>query len=75
MENCNTTSLPILSGTCSSVIKLEFGKGNVTDEPYCEIIGLLIYALLGTRPDLVVAVSYHSRFQDSATQREWTGSK
>lgn len=31
-----------------------------------------MYALCGIEPDLAVAVSYYSRFQNSAAQKEWT---
>ena len=42
------------------------------DVPYREVIGSLMYLMLGSRPDLCYAVNYLSRFQDKPTQEHWT---
>lgn len=42
------------------------------DEPYREAIGSLMYAALGSRPDIAFAVGYLSRFASSPKKAHWT---
>jgi hypothetical protein len=44
-------------------------------KPYRELIGCLKYACLGTRPDVCVAVQFHSQFQSNATETQRKGLK
>jgi hypothetical protein len=43
----------------------------VTDVPYQEAIGSLMYLATGTRPDIMFAVSYLSRALKQPTKRDW----
>lgn len=68
VENCKVFKTPIESN-----LKLE---KNVDDElktklPYKELLGSLMYIMLGTRPDICFAVSYLGKFQDSATDEHF----
>lgn len=44
-----------------------FDKSKVTSKPYRELVGCLMYLMMGSRPDICYMVSYFSQFQDSAT--------
>lgn len=46
---------------------------NVTDVnlPYRELIGCLMYIMLGSRPDLCYCVTYFSQFQNNYSQEHW----
>jgi len=41
----------------------EFAK--MKDKPYCEAVGSLMYASLGTRPDITYAVSVLLKYADN----------
>lgn len=43
--------------------------------PYRELIGSLMYIMMGTRPDLCYIVGYLSRFQDAAGPEHWKQAK
>lgn len=43
--------------------------------PYRELIGCLMYLMMGTRPDLCFIVGYLSRFQDAANTEHWNQAK
>lgn len=63
MIDCKPSSTPMMKN-----LKLE--KGNPeqkTTSPYRELLGSLMYLMLGSRPDICFALSYLSRFQDCAT--------
>lgn len=72
MENCKPVSTPIEPG-----LKIE--KKAPEDKELVtkcrQLIGSLMYAMLGTRPDICFAVSYLSRFQDCANEDVWKGLK
>lgn len=60
MSQCNPASTPI-----EQHLKLERGNPeDVTSNPYRELIGSLMYVMLGSRPDICYAIGYLSRFQD-----------
>lgn len=70
MSECKTASTPVAKGaqlqpapedyTCSKIDKLWYAKA----------IGSLMYAMLGTRPDIAFAVSLYSRFLGNPTQQQ-----
>lgn len=72
MEECKPVSTPIEVG-----IKLERSKEeNVELIKRCRtLIGSLMYAMLGTRPDICYALSYLSRYQAYANEDVWKGLK
>lgn len=41
------------------------------DKPYKELLGSLMYLMLGTRPDLSYSVNYFSRYQNCFTDELW----
>jgi transposase InsO family protein len=45
--------------------------GDHVDVPYSEAIGSLIYAMLGTRPDIAFSVGYLCRFMSRPTMEHW----
>jgi hypothetical protein len=44
-------------------------------EPYRQLVGCLMYAMVATRPDIAFAVGYLSRFVSKPTTRVWTLAK
>lgn len=63
-ENCYPAAIPIDPG-----INIE--SGSECDKPCRELVGCLMYLMLGTRPDLSYAVNYLSRFQDKPSEDLW----
>ena len=45
------------------------------DVPYRQVIGSLMYLMVGTRPDIAFAVGRLCRFADCATWEHWTAAK
>lgn len=45
------------------------------DKPYRELIGSLMYLMLGSRPDLSFAVNFFSRFQNNYSDEIWSAAK
>lgn len=67
MEDCHPISTPI-----EHKFNLTWDKNDeICDKPYKQLIGCLMYAMLGTRPDLCHAVSYFSRYQYHPTEQHW----
>lgn len=68
VENCKDVKTPIEKN-----LKLERNK-NIefkTELPYKELLGCLMYTMMGSRPDIYYSVSYFGRFQDSATDEHF----
>lgn len=74
MSNCKPVSTPM---DANFKICLQNAKsGDKTLEKKCRsLIGCLMYAMLGSRPDLCYPISYLSRFQDKASEELWTALK
>lgn len=68
MENCKSSLVPI-----DPKLKLNVctDPKNLTTKPFRELIGSLMYLMLGTRPDICFSVNFFSRFQDKATDEIW----
>ncbi len=69
MTECRTKDTPMDSG-----IQLEPSKVEAEPElkrTYLQAIGSLLYATLGTRPDLAFAVGYLGRFAGRPTDAHW----
>lgn len=71
MTNCKTRDIPIPSKLYLSGVNNEFNE----ELPYRELIGCLMYIMLGSRPDLCYAISYFSRFQNSYNSEHWRNLK
>lgn len=70
MSESKSVSTPIEALKC-----VTGAHSSRTSEPYRELIGSLMYLVLGTRPDLAFAVAYLSRYQESPTNDNWTALK
>lgn len=72
MSNCKPVSCPLATGT-----KLQKGseKNATVGFPYRELVGALMYAALGTRPDIAHAVSALGQFSNSPTLEHWIAAK
>lgn len=66
MIECNTIKTPIEQN-----LKLERGDSSDSELPYRELIGILMFLCMGSRPDLSFAVNYFSRFQEGANINHW----
>lgn len=68
MNDCKPLSLPLEP-------KIHLTKGsnssNKPNLPYRELIGSLMYIMLGSRPDLCYAVGYLSRYQENPSEEHW----
>lgn len=64
MESCNGISTPIEKDLFLKKAELE---GEKTSKPYRQLIGSLMYLMIGSRPDISFSLNYFSRFQDKAT--------
>jgi hypothetical protein len=73
LENAHTSATPM-----DPNVKLRAVTENdeeITDVKYQEAIGSLIYAAIGTRPDISYAVQALSQFNTKHTQTHWTAVK
>lgn len=69
MSNCKPCKTP-------AETKLQLKRSNSQCEhPYRQLIGCLMYLMMGTRPDLCFIVGYLSRFQDAASEEHWNQAK
>lgn len=72
MENCKPVATPIEVG-------LDIPKESANNEELTKrcrrLIGRLMYAMLGTRPDLCFAMSFLSRYQANANEELWKALK
>lgn len=67
MEDSHPISTPM-----EHKLNLVYDKNDeICDKPYKQLIGCLMYAMLGTRPDLCHAVSYFRRYQSHPTEQHW----
>nr|CAI5831807.1 unnamed protein product [Callosobruchus analis] len=66
MENCKEFNIPMQP-------KLQLVESNGTDEklPFKELLGSLMYIMLGSRPDLSFCVTYFSQFQSRYSSEHW----
>ena len=53
------------------ILKASTEADEMTTEPYREVVGSLAYLMIGTRPDLGLAVSILSRHLQKPTQEHW----
>lgn len=67
MSNCRAVDVPI-----QHKLDLEFDTTDCNNNlPYRELIGYLMYIMLGSRPDLCYAITYFSKFQNCYSDIHW----
>ena len=74
MQNAYPTSTPSNISTKLD-IPLETNDGLRTNAPYVQAIGLLMYATLGTHPNIAFATQHLSQFTNSYGLEHWTAIK
>lgn len=70
-ENCNSCITPIdprLKITATEESEIE-------KKPTKQLIGCLMYLMLGSRPDISFSINYYSRFQEINSNEVWNGLK
>ena len=67
-------SMP-LSKTMKLIVLIGSNNSPTIDVPYAKAIGLLMYAALGTQPDIAFTVQHLSQFTTSYGQEHWTAIK
>lgn len=67
MQACNSVSTPMESAT--KLCKPDKSEKGIAE--YRQLVGSLMYLMLGSLPDLCFSVSYFSRFQDCAEMVHW----
>jgi hypothetical protein len=78
LEDAKPLSVPILPGhnlTKSQSPTTEREAEEMRHVPYREAIGSLMYAVVGTRPDIAYAVSYLARFMTNPGHLHWEAVK
>lgn len=66
MSDAKPRCIPIESG-----LEFDSDDTNLTSKPYRELLGSLMYLMLGTRPDIAYAVNKMSRYQSKPTDEHW----
>ncbi|XP_072400555.1 uncharacterized protein [Diabrotica undecimpunctata] len=74
MSDCKISDIPMQPKLNLSICKDKNLVGNVK-LPYRELIGCLMYLMLGSRPDLSFCMSYFSQFQNNYTEEHWKNLK
>lgn len=64
MENCNAVSTPI-------IVTINSDQAEITQKPYKELVGSLLYLSTTCRPEISFTFSYLTRFMDKATDEHW----
>ncbi|KAG7294957.1 hypothetical protein JYU34_022646 [Plutella xylostella] len=67
MSNCKPMSTPIDQNFKFEVLKRDVSESSEIEKKCRQLIGSLMYAVCGTRPDLCVSVSFLSRYQHCAS--------
>jgi hypothetical protein len=78
MKNSKKGNLTIIKGVLLSVtqcVAIEKEKSVMSDIPYASVIGSNMYAMLGTRPDVALALSLTSRYQSNLGMSHWSAVK
>jgi len=70
MKDCKPVEVPLQKKT-----QRRSGERGEVEYPYREVVGSLMYLMLGTRPDLAAAVSYASRYLGDPGKEEIDGVK
>jgi hypothetical protein len=74
MENSKKGNLPIVKGTSLSVTQgpvTQKEKSEMSNIPYASSIGSIMYPMQSTRPDVALALSLMSRYQNNPGMSHW----
>lgn len=71
MSDCKSAEIPIQSKLNLESTTCEFSNICNKNYPYRELIGYLMYIMLGSRPDLCYCINYFSKFQNCYTEKHW----
>lgn len=66
MSDCKSNSIPI-----NPQLTLLQETSSCSNKPYRELIGSIMYLMLGTRPDLSFCIHYFSRYQNKYSDELW----
>lgn len=69
MKDCKEAAIPM--EPIKNIKREKEKDAQVTEKPIRQLIGCLMYAVLGTRPDLSTCVNICSRQQDEPTEELW----
>ena len=75
MENCATVATPIEPGTRLEKSTEEYTANSADVQQYQSAVGSLMYAMLGSRPDIAYAVGTVSKFCNKPNNEHWTAVK
>lgn len=75
MEDCTAVATPIESGTRLEKSELEFIADPADKRRYQSAVGSLMYAMLGTRPDIAYAVGMVSKYCNNPNNDHWIAVK
>lgn len=75
MSNCKACKTPMETTAIRNETKDDDDTSEAKNRPIRELVGCLMYVMLGTHPDLSIAVNYCSRFQDKPNDRLWKALK
>ena len=78
MDDAKPLSIPISPGHNLTKSHSPTDLNDIEDMrqvPYCEAVGSLMYAVVGTRPDIAYAVSYLARFMSNPGHMHWEAVK
>lgn len=68
VENCKVFKTPMEKNLN---LERNVDESKRTCLPYKELLGSLMYIMLGTRPDICYSISYFGQFQDCATDEHF----
>lgn len=75
MENCAPCKTPMETNTRHVSAESTYTADKDLRQRYQSAVGSLMYAMLGTRPDLAFSISVVSRFASNPTQAHWSAVK
>jgi hypothetical protein len=78
LQGVKPASTPLSAGihlTQDDCLITDKTKADMADVPYASLIGALMYAAIGTRPDIAFAVGALSRFLGNPGRRHWNEAK
>ena len=78
LQGVKPATTPLSSGVCltqDDCPTTDDRRTDMADVPYASLIGALMYAAIGTRPDIAFAVGALSRFLGNPRRKHWNEAK